>query len=482
MSKKVVNAILWSLNAKLSLKILEFITQLILARLLLPKDFGLIALVMIFIAFGRALSKSGLEQALIQRKEIDIIDECSVFYFNVFVGAIFTTIIFLCSGIISSYYDEQILDIILKIISFWFILNSFNVIQDAILSRQLNFKVKFKANLLSAFSASIISISLALIGFGVWALVIQIMLSQLLKTIILWKLSTWRPKMIFNWIKLKSLLSFGLNILISSIFTGLRINIFSIIIGKSYSTAQLGFYSRANQLQNITSKTFTTSIQNVLFPVFSKFQDDIILLKNGLKKSLKYLFCLLTPLMIFFMVNAEEVITVLLTDKWISSAPYLRLLSLLGILYPLQMMNLNVLKAIKMAKSFLHMTLIWDVLSIFTAIITAPFGIKTMILGQVTVTLISFILNVKINGKYYNYLLIDQMKDLFPLIIINMLFYLTLTGLSTIFPETNLYISICIKAILSIFIYGLFLFIFNNSLIVEITNDFKRYKNKKFSV
>lgn len=480
MSKKVVNAILWSLNTRLSMKIVEFITQLILARLLLPKDFGLIAIVMIFIAFGRAISTAGLQQALIQKKEIDIIDECSVFYFNIFVGAICTTIIFLSSGIISSYYDEKSLDIIIKIISFWFILNSLNVIQDAILSRQLNFKLKFQANLLSVFFASIISISLALIGFGVFSLVVQIMLTQLFKSIILWRLSTWRPKIIFNWIKLKSLLSFGLPVLISSIFTGFRINIFSIIIGKSYSTAQLGFYSRANQLQNITSKTFTTSLQNVLFPVFSKVQDDIILLKKGLKKSLKYLFCLLTPLMIFFIINAEEIIIVLLTDKWISSAPYLRLLSFLGILFPLQMMNLNVLKAIKMAKTFLYMTLIWDVLSIFSAIITSPFGIKIMILGQVSVTLISLIINVWINGKHYNYLLLDQMKDLFPLFIINILFCLTLSGLSTIFPETNLYISISIKAILSVFIYGLLLFIFNNSFFVEITNDFKRYK--KFNV
>ena len=479
MKEKTKISFLWSLNSKFSMIFFEFFTQLILARLLFPKDFGIIAIVMVFINFGRAITNGGLSQALIQRKNSDVVEESSVFYFNLLIGTTFAFVVFFLSGYAAEYYSHPILKEILRVISFWFIINAFGLIQDMKLTKDLNFKAKFKVNIISVVSSAILGIFLAVFGFEVWALVVQIMISQFFRILLLWRISSWRPLLVFKWPVLRKLLPYGFNILLSSIFTGFRVNIFAIVIGKTYTVNQLGFYNRANQLQNITSKTFTTSLQNVLFPVFSKLQDDMDLLRKGLKKSIKYLFFVITPLMVFFIVNAEDIIVILLTEKWIESAKYLKLLSLLGIIYPLQMMNLNVLKAINLSNKFLYTTLLWDILSIFSAIITSFYTIEIMILGQVAVTLACYVLNVIINGKYYKYNLKEQIKDLLPLILINVAFYLVLNMVFTIIPVFNLYLSMLINVLLGSLIYGLLVYVCYNKFFKELMIELQGLKKKK---
>ncbi len=478
MKTKSKISFLWSLNSKITLVIFEFFTQLILARLLFPKDFGIIAIVMIFISFGRAITNAGLSQALIQKKKSNSVEDNSVFYFNLFVGLIFTFIVFLCSKFIAGYFSEPILKNILRVISFWFIINAVSIIQDVKLTRDLNFKAKFKINIISVFISSFLSISLAFLGFGIWSLVIHLILTQIMRSILLWRFSKWRPLLVFRWHALKKLLPFGFNILLSSIFSGFRINIFAIVIGKAYTASQLGLYNKANQLQNITSKTFTTSLQNVLFPVFSQIQDDIVLLKRGLRKSMRYLFFIITPIMVFFIFKSEEIIIFLLTDKWIESAYYLKILSFLGIIYPLQMMNLNVLKAINLSKKFLFMTLLWDSLSIFSAIITSFFSIKIMIIGQVIITLSCYLINVLLNGKYYKYFLKEQLLDLAPLILINVAFYLALNLVLNLVPIFNIYISMTIDILLGSLIYALLVYLFYNRFFNEVLSELQIFLKK----
>ena len=479
MKTKATISFLWSFNSKLTMVLFEFLTQLILARLLFPKDFGIIAIVMVFINFGRAITNAGLSQALIQKKNSNVVEENSVFYFNILIGSTFTVIVFLGSSFIATYYSQPVLKIILRTISFWFIVNALGIIHDVKLTRDLNFRTKFNVNIISVLISSIISITLAFIGFGIWALVVQLMATQIFRSALLWRFTLWRPLMVFEWAVLRKLLPFGFNILLSSIFTGFRISIFAIVIGKAYSATQLGFYNRANQLQNITSKTFTTSLQNVLFPVFSQLQDNIDLLKKGLKKSIKFLFFIITPLMVFFIVNAEDIIVVLLTNKWIESADYLKILSLLGIVYPLQMMNLNALKAINMSKRFLYMTLLWDISSICSAIMTSFYSIKIMILGQVVVTLTCYLVNVIMNGKYYRYYLKEQLKDLTPLIFINVAFYLVLNMVLNIIPVFSIYLSMAIDVLLGSLIYGLLVYVLNNKFFKEVVVELQVLTKKK---
>jgi len=428
---------------------------------------------MIFISFGRTITNAGLSQALIQRKNISIIEECSVFYFNLFVGLLFTLIVNVTSNTIAVYYDLPQLNYILKAVSFWFILNSLGIIHDVKLTRDLNFKAKFYINIVAIVVASCTSIVLAICGLGVWALVTQIILSQFVRALMLWQISLWRPLILFDWGVLKKLIPYGLNILVSSIFTGFRINIFAIVIGKVYTTTQLGYYNRANQLQNISAKTLTTSLQNVLFPVFSQLQDDLNLLKASLKKAIVYLFLFIAPLMVFFNVCAEDIIVVLLTEKWIESAGYLKLICWIGLLYPLQMMNLNALKAINLSNKFLHMTLLWDILSIVSAIITSFYSIEVMIIGQVCITFLSYLVNVALNGKYYGYLIGEQLLNLLPLTMINLVFFILLKFLLPIIPDINIYLLILTKILMSSIIYFLLVFFLNNKLYKQLRKEIR---------
>lgn len=463
LKKKTIIASFWSISGRFFTVFIDFFIQLIIARILLPEDFGLIASIAIFINLGKQIAEAGLGQALIQKQNATYIQECSIFYFNVFLGCILTVTIFLCSSYIAAFYKSPSLELIIKVTSVYFIINSFSIIQDAILTKKMDFKSKVIVNVVSVSLSGVTTLILALLGYGVWSLVVQMILSIILRNIFLWYISTWRPKIIYSFSSIKILLNFGSKIFISSVLTVVRINIFSIVIGKAYNMSDLGYYSKANQIQNITSKTFTTSLQNVLFPVFSKVQEDMLLLRTALKKAITYLLFIIAPLMVFFIVDAEEIITILLTDKWIESAKYLKILGVLGVLFPIQMMNLNALKAVGYASKFMQITLLWDILSILSAIFTSPFGIEIMIVGQVVITTVLYIVNVSLNGKLYNYTLKYQIKDISPILFINILLGLILLYFFKYLVGYNIYVSLLIKIVTTIVLYIILNYILNNT-------------------
>jgi teichuronic acid exporter len=471
LKKKTIFASIWSISGRFFGVFLEFFTQLLIARILVPADFGLIASITIFVNLGKQISDAGLGQALIQKQGATHIQESSIFYFNIILGFFLTIIIFLSSGFIAEFYNIPELELIVKIVSVYFIINSFSIVQDAILTKKLNFKFKTIVNIASVFFSGIVAVVLAVLGFGVWSLVTQMLLSITLRNILLWFLSKWRPKKVFDFNSIKSLLNYGSKIFISSVLTIVRINIFSIIIGKAYTMSDLGYYSKANQLQNITSKTFTTSLQNVLFPVFSEIKDDTLLLRSALKKAITYLLFIITPLMVFFIVDAEEIIAILLTERWMESAKYLKLLGVIGILFPIQMMNLNALKAVGHASKFMQITLLWDILSILSAIITSSFGIEIMIVGQVIITTLSYLVNVSLNGELYNYPFKNQIKDISPILFINFLLGLFLFYIFKYLDIDNIFASFLIKIILTIVLYGILNYILNKTFFNTLKNE-----------
>lgn len=479
LKNSTITASLWSVFGRFFAVFLEFVTQLIIARILLPEDFGLIASIAIFVSLGRQISDAGLGQALIQKQNANHIQESSIFYFNIILGCVLTAVVFLSSGIIANFYGLTELRLIVQVVSFYFIINSFSIVQDAILTKKLDFKSKVIVNVSSVLLSGVLAIILALKNFGVWSLVCQMLMSITLRNIFLWYISSWRPKWVYDFSSIKSLLNYGSKIFISSILTVVRINIFSIVIGKAYNMADLGYYSRANQIQNITSKVFTTSLQNVLFPVFSKLQEDMVLLRSALKKAIKYLLFIITPLMVFFIISAEDIIVVLLTDRWIESAKYLKLLSVIGILFPIQMMNLNALKAVGEAGKFMQMTLLWDLLSIVSAIVTSSFGIEIMIIGQVLITALLYAINVLFNGKLYNYTLFSQLKDVSLILFINVLFGVGLYYIFGYVKVTNVYASLCVKTLIALFFYILLNYSLNNEFFTSLKKEILLTLKKK---
>jgi teichuronic acid exporter len=409
-----LKAVKWSFLERFSQQAMQFIVSIMLARILMPEDFGLVAMVSVFIALGNSFIDSGFQKALIQKKVLTYVDECSVFYFNVLLAIIVTGIMFLSANVISNYYDQPKLIKITQALSILFLFSSLGLIQDTLLIRKLDYKRIFAVNTLAYTLAAGTSIIMAFRNYGVWSLVVLNVGSTVFRTILLWIIGTWRPSFKFSHNSLKSMYAFGSHLFIVSVLNSVFTNIYQIIIGKYFSPAELGYYSRAKTLSNYPVMLVSNVINQVSFPIFSRMQDDSILLKHYVRKSLRLLTSITFPLMFGAIVVAEPLITVLLTAKWIASAHYFQLLCVVGMIYPILVVNLNALNARGRSDLFLRINIINKIMVILTIVITFRYGIIMLILGQIFNSIITYYLYSFYSGKHLNYNVRMQIIDIYP--------------------------------------------------------------------
>jgi len=414
LNKDTIKAVKWSFLERFGQQGIQFVVSVFLARLLLPEDFGLIAMLAIFIAFGNSFIDSGFQKALIQKKELTHVDECSVFYFNIFIAFIVAGLMFLSAPLISLFYDQPQLVAITRALSMVFLFSSFGLVQDSLLEKKLDFKTVSKINLSSYILSGVSSVALALNGFGVWSLVVLNVGSTFLRTVFLWIFSSWRPAFIFSFVSLRSMFSFGSRLFIVSLTNSIFTNIYQVIIGKFFSASSLGFYSRAKTLSMYPVTVITSVINQVSFPIYSKLQDDSDRLKHYMRKSLTLLTVVTFPLMIGVAVIAKPLILILLTGKWLPSVPFFQLLCVIGMFYPINVVNLNALNARGRSDLYLKIDIINKVLIILTVIVTYRFGITAMIVGQIINAFITYYLYTYYSGKHLNYTITMQIKDMLP--------------------------------------------------------------------
>lgn len=414
LNKDTIKAVKWSFVERFGQQGIQFIVSIYLARLLLPAEFGLIAMLSIFIAFGNSFIDSGFQKALIQKKELTHVDECSVFYFNIFIALIVSGLMFISAPLISQFYDQPQLIAITRALSLVFLFISFGLVQDSLLAKNLDFKTVSKINLSSSILSGISSVVMALNGFGVWSLVVLHIGSTLFRTVFLWLFSSWRPALMFSFGSLKSMFSFGSRLFIVSLTNSVFGNIYQVIIGKFFSVSSLGFYSRAKTLSMYPVTVVTSVVNQVSFPVFSKIQNDKIRLKNYMRKTLTMLTMVTFPLMIGVAVVAKPLIIILLTEKWLPSVPFFQMLCVVGILYPIGAVNMNALNAHGRSDLFLKVNIINKALIVLVLIITYRYGITAMITGQIINAFIEYYLNTYYSGKHLNYTIGMQTKDMLP--------------------------------------------------------------------
>lgn len=415
---KAIKGIGWSLIERIAQQAVAVVISIILARLLMPSEFGLVAMLTIFITIAKTFLDSGFGFALIQKKQTSLIDECSIFYFNLAVGGLLFLVLFLSAPWIAKFYNKPILVSLTRVLSINVLINAFGVIQTALLTKNLDFKTQFKIAVASSFISGTIGIYLAYSGYGVWSLVAQSILSNLVRTVLLWIFNSWKPEMVFSLNSLREMFGFGSKILFSALLETIYNNVYYVIIGKMFNSEELGYYARAKSMEQIPTVNITHSISRVAFPVYSKIQSDKIRLKQGVKRSLTSVSFIMFPTMIGLAVIAKPLILVLLTEKWLPSLPYFQLFCLLGILYPLHAVNLDVLKAQGRSEVYLKLEIIKKVLSVISIIITYRWGILAMIYGQLGASLVCYYANAYYTGKYLDYNIIEQLKDIvFPLVL-----------------------------------------------------------------
>ena len=372
----------------------------------------------IFIGLSEIISDGGFFRALIQKSDIKNLEYASVFWINTIISAAVFSLLFVLSPFISSFYDEPILEKILPALSLNIIIKSLSIVHRAKLTISLNFKALNFITIISVFISGLVGIYFALKGYGVWALVYQITLRNLIFFLIINFWIKWLPSFVIDVNSVSNLFKFGSNLLIVGIIDVLFLNMYNIIIGKYYSKTDLGFYTRAQQMNDLVAINMTSIIQRVAFTSLSKAKNDNQKMLEQYRSYLRMGNFLIAPLALFICVLSEPIVLILFSEKWIESAKYLQLMSIIGLFYFISSITLTFLSANGFSKEFLKIELIKKSLLMIVLILTFKHGIELIIIGQIFVGLVSLFLNTIYNHKFTNYTFLNLLKDIYQPIII----------------------------------------------------------------
>ncbi len=417
---RILSSLFWKFMERGGTQGIQFIVQILLARLLLPADYGIIALVVIFIAIAGVFVQSGLNTALIQKKDADEIDFSSVFYVSLFMAVIIYIILFLVAPYIARFYGEPQIIPVFRVLSITLIFGAFNSIQNAVISRNMQFKKLFLSSTGAIIFSGAIGIYFAYTGFGVWALVVQQLSNQLFVTLILWFTVKWRPRLEFSLQRVKGLFSFGWKLLVSALIDTVYRDLRSLIIGKMYNPAMLGFYNRGQQFPSIIISNINGSIQSVMLPVLSSQQDNKPRVKAIMRRAVVTSSFAIFPMMVGLAIIAEPLVRLLLTDRWLPCVPFLQIFCATYSLWPIHTANLQAIKALGRSDIFLKLEIIKKIMGLSILAITIFYGVYAIALGGVLGGIISTFINAYPNKKLIGYSYKEQWSDVMPSLLISL--------------------------------------------------------------
>jgi O-antigen/teichoic acid export membrane protein len=389
----------------------------------MPSDYGLLGMILIFMAVGQTLIDSGFGSALIWKKAPTESDYSTVFYFNISISFVLYAIFFFLAPVISGFYSEPLLVDLIRVICLNFIILSFSLIQQTLLQKRVDFKLLAYVNVAGSLIAGVTALIMAYKGFGVWAIVFQILVKSFITSVLLWIYNKWRPVFVFSWISLKKLFGYGSKLtgagLIYTIFQYFYYN----VIGKLFPVEALGFYTRAAQLQEFPVKTIGSVFQRVAFPVFATIQDENERLRNAVGKTLRTMAFINFPILIGLIAVADNLIVVLLTEKWLPASNYFKLLCLIGLFYSFHVVFGEILKTKGKSKWILNLEFVSKSIMIINIVVTWRWGITAIILGQMVTVVITHLLDSWYIWKSVGYSLLQQLKDVFVYFAISVLMY-----------------------------------------------------------
>ena len=411
----------WRLAERFGAQGVALVVSIILARLLVPEVYGTIALVTVFTQILNVFVDSGFGNALIQKKDADDLDFSTVFYFNVAVCLLLYAGVFLAAPWIARFYNDLALTPVVRVLSLTLIISGVKNVQQAYVSRTMQFKRFFFATLGGTIGAAVIGIAMAYFGFGVWALVAQQIFNATVDTLILWITVKWRPKWMFSWQRLKGLFSFGWKLLASSLLDTVYSDLRQLIIGKLYTSSDLAQYNRGKQLPDLLVNNIDTSINSVLLPAMSQVQDDSARVKSMTRRAMKTSTYVIAPIMMGLAFTAEFVIRLLLTEKWMPCVPFLRIFCITYMFYPVHTANLNAIKAMGRSDLFLKLEIVKKVVGLIVLLSTMWFGVMAMAYSLLFTSITSQIINSWPNQKLLDYSYPEQIRDILPGILLAVL-------------------------------------------------------------
>ena len=410
----MIKGIGWSFADNIASSGITFLVGLVLARLLTPKEYGIMAMIAVFIAVSNSIIDSGFSNALIRKTRIERVDYNTVFYFNLTVSILIYTLLYLAAPAISVFFKESVLVEIIRILGLVLIINAFSVIPRTQFVRDVNFKTQTKVSLISSISSGVFGIGMALGGMGVWSLVGQQLSRQFLNTLFLWIYSKWYPVWEFSRKSFKELFEFGSKLLLSGLLDTIYKNIYYIIIGRFYTSAQLGQYTRADQFNMIFSSNLTSVVQRVSYPVLSSIQEEPERLREAYQKVIKITMLITFACMLGLAAVAKPLILILIGEKWLPAVYFLQIICFSGMLYPLHAINLNILQVKGRSDLFLKLEIIKKIIAVGPIVVGVVYGIEYMLWGGVLTSFIAYFLNSYYSANLMNYPTSEQIKDILP--------------------------------------------------------------------
>lgn len=411
---RTVSNLFWRFAERCGAQGVAFVVSIVLARILDPEDYGLIALVTVFTSILQVFVDNGLGNALIQKKEADDLDFSTAFYANVVFCLVLYIAAYLAAPLVAKFYNNDSLTGIFRVLCLTVLISGVKNIQQAYVSRKMIFRKFFFATLIGTIGAAVIGIYMAYRGYGVWALVAQQVFNTLIDTIVLWISVKWRPKLMFSFERLKVMFDYGWKLLASSLITTIYNDIRQLIIGRVYSAEDLAYYNKGKQFSDVVVLNINASIDSVLLPVLSKSQDDKARVRELTRRSIKISSYIMWPLMFGLMAVGEPFIELVLTEKWLPCVPYLYIFCFTNGIMPIQTANLNAIKAMGRSDLYLKLEIIKKTGGILLILIFMNMGVLALGVSCVIYSLYAGLVNTYPNKKLLGYSVMDQLKDILP--------------------------------------------------------------------
>lgn len=450
---RAVGGAIWKLSEKLGMQLMQIVIQIVLARLLMPEDYGIIGLLTIFINISDVFILQGFTTALIQKKDADELDSSSVFYANFVMSVIIYAVFYAISPIAAKFYKTPQLCSVMRVMSVNIIVGAFCSVHNAIVSKRLQFKISFIRNIANTITQGIVGISMACFGFGVWSLVGSKIAGTFVGMVILCATVDWKPRLMFSVNRMKVLFRYSSKVLGTNLLNTLFNNIHSLIIGRYFSTSDVGYYQRGQQIPQAAMTAVDGSMNEVLYPTLSLLQNEPDRLKYALRRSMKTSMYIVLPMLMGLMVTARPFTILLLTDKWLPSVPFMQLTCLITAFWPLSA-RIHALNAIGRSDVTLKLSIIAKILTIIMIVMCIPLGMYAIMWGTLIASCISFWITSYYVNKHIGYSLKELLNDIGLPIILSLGMALVVVAVSKI--NIGILPSLCLQVLSgAIFYIGL---------------------------
>lgn len=467
-NNSVLKGTFWSGIERFSSQGIQFIISIVISRILLPREYGLIAMLSIFISLGQTFIDGGFGQALIQKRSRNNIDYSTAFFTNLAFSIFAYLLLFIGAPWIAEFYEEPELLVLARFVGLNFIVSSFMVVQNAIISINLDFRALTISSLVAVIIGGAVGIVLALNGMGVWALAIQALLSNVIRVVVIWFYLKWIPLLKFSLNSFKELFGFSSKILLSTIMHTLYMNMYTLVIGKFYNTTDVGLYNRSNTLANFSSVNLTSVIQRVFYPVLCEQQDNDEMLKKTLRESIRALALVIFPSCLLLALFAKPLLYIVFTPKWLPAASLLSILAISFALYPLLSMNIQMLQVKGHPELFLKAEVVKKISAIILLVVSLKYGIIYLCFSILAYNICDYLITLFFVKKVFSTSLFEQIKWMKDIILLDIgLIALTVFGIYLFKEEYTLQLFVWLP--LCMFIYVIF---------ASFTNEGKKIKKK----